>query len=57
MACSKSTTSGDAGEPGADIVARAARLRQHDALTREIYGGSLDELLAMAREQGRDQAQ
>jgi hypothetical protein len=52
MAGRKSTTSDDAGEPGADF---AARLRQHEVLTREIYGGSLDELMTMASERGRDQ--
>jgi hypothetical protein len=31
---------------------RVAMLRQHDALTREIYGISLDELLTLARGQG-----
>ena len=48
MACPKSTTSDAAGEPGADIAARAARLRQHEALTQEIYGISLEELLTLA---------
>ena len=49
MACGKSTTSGDAGELGAD---RVAKLRQHEALTREIYGVSADDLLALASGRG-----
>jgi hypothetical protein len=49
MACVKSTTSDDEGEPGADI---GARLRQHEALTRETYGRSLEEILTIAIERG-----
>ena len=49
MAVGKSTTSDDEGELGADIV---AKLRRHEALTREIYGCSLDDLLALASGRG-----
>jgi hypothetical protein len=56
MAFGKSTTSGDAGEPGADIGARLQKMQQHEALTREIYGRSLDEILTIAIERGWDLA-
>ena len=50
MACCEPTTSDDAGRQGLDI---AAKMQQHETLTREIYGRSLDEFLAMAFREGR----
>ena len=49
MACGEPTTSDDAGQQGLDI---AAKMQQHETLIREIYGHSLDEILAMAVERG-----
>jgi hypothetical protein len=49
MACCNPITSDDAGQQGLDI---AAKMQQHEALTREIYGCSLDEFLAIAIDRG-----
>ena len=49
MACGEPTTSDDAGQQALDI---AAKMQQHETLIREIYGHSLDEILAMAVERG-----